>query len=96
MLSYRNTVSQRIHHHSFKGQAESAHRKDVGIERVQISKDVNAGIIKRLHAAVMISSGIDVVDANGVGSKLRHEAGITFALGSINEGILRDKLVRNA
>jgi hypothetical protein len=96
LFVYKITVSYKIDHNSFEEQAERTHRKDVGIKRVEISKDVNSGIVKRLHAAVMITSGINVVDANGVGSKLGHEAGITFALGSIKERVLGDKLVRNA
>lgn len=75
---------------------ELAHRNNVSIKGIQVSKDVNAGVVKRLHAAIMVRRGVDVVHANGVCSELGHELGIALALVSVNERILGPELVRNA
>lgn len=72
------------------------HGNNVGIKGIQISEDVDAGVVKGTHAAVMVGVRVDVIDAYGVCPELGHELSIAFALVSVHEGVLRNKLVRNA
>jgi hypothetical protein len=41
----------------------------------------------------MVGRSVDVVDTNGVGSKLLHQRGVASALFGIDEGVIRGKLV---
>jgi hypothetical protein len=43
----------------------------------------------------MIGLGIDMVDANGVGSQLRHEFNVASALLRVDERIIRNELIRD-
>jgi len=44
----------------------------------------------------MISGRIDVVDSDGVGTKLLHKVGIELALCGVDERIVLNQLIRNA
>jgi hypothetical protein len=69
---------------------------DVRIESVQIEPNVDAGVGEGLHAAVVVSAGIDVVDADGVGSEGLHQVGIAGALVVVDERVVRQELVGDA
>lgn len=68
---------------------------DLSVKSVEINKQVDASICQSFHAAVMIGLGIDMVDANGVGSQLRHEFNVASALLRVDERIIRNELIRD-
>ena len=68
----------------------------LGIEGVKVEEEVDANISKGRHAAVVIGGGIDVIDANGVGTKIGHLAGVELALGGGDERVLVGELVCHA
>ena len=66
------------------------------MEVVQVNEQINANIGECLHAPLMIAIGVNVVNANGIGTKILHLFGVSCTLFSINEGIVRNELIRNA
>lgn len=68
---------------------------DLSVKSVEINEQVDAGICQSFHAAVMIGMGIDMVDANGVGSQLGHEFNVASALFRVDEWIIRNELIRD-
>ena len=69
---------------------------DVGIEGVQVEPDVDTGVSESLHAAIMVRTRIDVVDANGVGAQGLHQVGIAGTLVVVDERVVRQELVSDA
>ena len=69
---------------------------DVRWEVIKINEQVNAVVRKRLHAAIVVGGWIDVVNTDGVCTKLLHESGIELALLGVHQRIIRDELVSNA
>lgn len=67
----------------------STHRKDISVKGIHVQHDVNASIVKGLHAFVVIRLCIDVVNTNGINAKLFHEVRIALALLGINKRILK-------
>jgi hypothetical protein len=68
---------------------------DVGIKRVQVDEEVDASISERLHTAIMVGIGIDVVHTQGVGAEFLHQLDISLALLRVDERILRAELIRD-
>ena len=68
---------------------------EVRVEGVQVDPGVDACVGKGCHAAIVISGGIHVVDADGVGSECLHEIGVELALLGIGEWVVLSKLVGN-
>lgn len=69
--------------------------KDISGKGIKVDKSVNSNISKRLHTSIVISRRINVVDSDGVGSKLLHQSSISLALLSIDERVIRTKLISN-
>lgn len=67
--------------------------KDVGVKGIEVDEQVNAGVIKRLHAAAVISIWVDVVDTNAVDAELLHELSVTLTLLSVDKGVVGTQLV---
>ena len=44
----------------------------LGIERVKVYEEVDTGFVKCVHAATVVSGGVDVVNAYSIGSELLH------------------------
>lgn len=74
---------------------EEPYGKDVSGKGIKVDKSVNPNISKRLHTSIVIGCRINVVDSDGVGSKLLHQGSVSLALLSIDEGIIRTKLISN-
>jgi hypothetical protein len=69
---------------------------DVRVEGVQVEPDVDAGVGESLHAAIVVSARIDVVNTDGVGSEGLHQDGIAGALVIVDERVVRQQLVGDA
>lgn len=90
----RTRISQRSDHST--GGRGVAYREYVSTECVKVNKEIDASIGKDGHACRVIGRGIDVVDADGIGSKLLHQRGVATALFGIEEGVIRGELVGDA
>ena len=69
---------------------------DVRVEGVQVKPDVDAGVGECLHAVVMFGLRINVVNADGVGTKSLHQICVECALGVVDKWVLGQELVGNA
>lgn len=63
-------------------------RKNVRVKGVQVDEGVYAGLVKSRHAPVVICTGIDVVNADCVGTQRLHEVGVAGALISVNQWVI--------
>lgn len=72
----------------FPCNGKSTHRKDISVKSVHVQHDINASIVKDLHAFIVTRLCIDVVDTNGINAKLFHEVRIALALLGINKRVL--------
>lgn len=68
---------------------------DGGIEGIEIEPDVDSCIAESGHAAIVIGSWVDVVDADGVGTDGLHGLGVELTLVGVDERIVRGTLVCN-
>lgn len=64
-------------------------------EGIQIDKQVNPCIRKRIHARFVIFVILHMVDPDGIGSQILHLLCITDALFGVYERIVGDKLICN-
>jgi len=69
---------------------------DLGGESVEIDEEVDTGVGKGAHTALVVSLWVDMVYTNGIRSKLLHELSIETALVVVDERIGRSQLVGNA
>ena len=60
---------------------------DLRIEGIKIHEQVDASIRKSTHASTMVTGGIDMIYAYGIGSQLLHRGCITGALGLVEERV---------
>lgn len=67
--------------------------EDICVESVEVQEYVDAGILKCLHAAVVVGRGVNVVDTNGISAQRFHECGIELTLVGVHERVVRQKLV---
>lgn len=70
--------------------------KDVSREGVHINHGIDPSVSKSLHATIVVGRRVDVVDTNGIGTQLLHQARVSLALLSVDQRISRYQLVRNA
>jgi hypothetical protein len=71
----------------------STYNAYVCFERVHVHKQVYPSCSKGVHASRVVCRRIDVVNANGIGTKLLHQVGIKLALVCVDERVLVDELV---
>lgn len=69
---------------------------NVRLKGIEVEEDVDAGVVKSLHAPIVVAVRVDVVCADGVDTKLLHQGSITLALVGIDKGIAGSQLVSNA
>lgn len=75
---------------------QTAYLLDLSVKGVEIDKQVNARIRKRIHAASVVGSGIDMVDSDAVDAQLGHASDVAFALIRVNERVIGDELIGDA
>jgi len=68
---------------------------DLSVKSIHIHKEVDASIGESVHAVAMISSSVNMVDANGVGSQSLHQRRVESALRSVEKGIIGSQLISN-
>lgn len=44
----------------------STHLLDLGVEGIQVDKEINASLCKRVHAAAVVGTGVNVVNADAI------------------------------
>ena len=72
------------------------YRQNVGVKSIQIDQGVDTGVAESLHAPVVVSLSINMIDTDRVGAKLLHEGSIALALLSVDQGVGRGELVGNS
>lgn len=60
---------------------------DLRIEGIKIHEQVDASLCKSTHASTMVTGGIDMIYADGIGPQLLHRGCITGALVLIQERV---------
>lgn len=71
----------------------TAYRVDISCEIVEIHQDVDAGIGKCCHAAIVVGLGVNVVDTDGIGAQCLHCLRIECALCGIHQWVMGDQLI---
>lgn len=61
-------------------------------EGVEVDEKIDAGIVEGTHAAAMVTL-FDVIDTNGVGTKLFHKFCVHLTLVGVDEGVVFGKLI---
>jgi len=69
---------------------------DVRLETVHVDEEIDACLSKCLHASRMVREGINMVDPDGIRSKLLHQSSIKLALVCVDQGIVGNELISNA
>lgn len=64
------------------------YRQDVGVKGVEVDHQVDAGLVKDLHAFRVVGLGVHVVDAQRVCAERLHQRGISSALLAVDERVV--------
>lgn len=78
-----------------EGTGRVSYRLNVSAKGVHVDEEIDAGVGKGLHAAVVVRGSVNMIHPDRIGTKLLHEAGVQLALVAVDEGVLRPELVRN-
>lgn len=66
---------------------------DLRVERVQVQPDIDAGILKRLHAIIVVRGRVNVIDAYRIGAESLHELGVARTLLVVDKRVIGHELV---
>lgn len=86
----------RFLHRCSRSQGAIPYLVDLGVEGIQVDKQVDTCILKGTHTAAVVTSRVNMIYAYSIRSQLLHGGSIAFALALIEKRIGRDKLVGNS
>lgn len=63
---------------------------------IQVDEKIDASVVEGIHAALVVSRRIDMINSDHVGAQILHLLCIAFALVGVDQRVGRDELVCNA